>query len=445
MALSPCPRAADMAALSSRIADLWRARAGPTICRAQGGKMSESLQPLESREPLRIAFFNYHYDVTGTARGAEAQIQAIASGLERLGHQVDLQFRAARTQEEEQTFGGLKQIGWLRRYGHVPRLLLRNIALFRQERRLLDHSRPDVVLAISSYCNFSALLAARSRYLPFVLFSETPVEYEYGQVFQAHWYRYPSIGRRIEGINVRAATQVICISEVLRGYLTHYGAPATKLHVIPNGVDQGAFRPQAADEEVRSKFRLHDRLVVGFVGTFNFFAPVETFVEIMKAVCERHRRVVFFFVGQGKAGEQIRQAGEQHGLHDQLIFIGTAPHAQVPRYLSVMDIVLCPYRGDYLFYGSSMKLLEYLAAGKATLATALGQIKELIVDGYNGMLFEAEDHAGMQQKLLTLIEDEDLRRRLGINARRTIEQGWTWDIQVSRLEKVLHLACENSR
>jgi glycosyltransferase involved in cell wall biosynthesis len=393
---------------------------------------------------MRISFFNYHYDLAGTARGAEVQIHAIASGLERLGHQVDLQFRATSTQEGEQNFGGLKQIGWLRRYGHVPRLLLRNLSLFRQECRLLDRFHPDVVLAISSYCNFSALLAARSRRLPFVLFAETPLEYEYGQ-FYTRYYRYPGIGRWIEGINVRRANQVTCISEVLKGYLTHCADPATRLHVIPNGVDYHAFQPQGADEELRGNFRLHDRLVVGFVGTFNFFAPVDTFAEVMKAVCQRYPRVVFFFVGHGEASEQIRQAGEQRGLHNQLIFTGAAPHAQVPRYLSVMDVVLCPYRGDYLFYGSSMKLLEYLAAGKATLATALGQIKEIITDGYNGMLFEADDHAGMQQKLLTLIEDENLRRQLGSNARRTIEQDWTWDIQVTRLDKVLRLARENSR
>lgn len=391
---------------------------------------------------MKISFFNYHYDLTGPSRGAAVQIQDIAAGLERRGHQVDLHFRTAKTPGEERSYGGLKHLAWLRRYGHVPRLLLRNIPLFRQERQLLKSFHPDVVLAVSSYCNFSALLAARSCRLPFVLFTETPLEHEYGQ-FYTRYYRYPRIGRRIEGVTVRAADQVTCISEVLKGYLTHYEAPVPKLHVIPNGVDHHVFQPQPADEELRTQFRLRDRLVVGFVGTFNFFAPVETFVEVMKAVCQRHRQVVFFFVGQGEASEQIRQTGERRGLHDHLIFTGAAPHAQVPRYLSVMDVVLCPYRGDYLFYGSSMKLLEYLAAGKATLATALGQIKEVITDGYNGLLFETDDHAGMQNKLLTLIENDDLRRFLGGNARRTIEQGWTWDLQVSRLEKVLYLAREN--
>jgi len=323
-------------------------------------------------------------------------------------------------------------------------LLWRNLRLLRQEREILGASQPDVVLAVSSYCNFSALLAARQLRLPFVLFSEAPLEYEYGQ-FYTRYYRYPGIGRWIEGVNVRAAAQVICISEVLKGYLMRYGEPAGKLHVVPNGVSHMIFRPQAADEELRAAFRLRDRTVIGFVGTFNFFDDVARFTHVVKAVCDRHDRVVFFFVGHGEAGDQVRHAGGRLGLGDRLIFAGAVEHEQVPRYLSLMDVVVSPYRGDYLFYGSSLKVFEYMAAGKATLATALGQIKEVIADGYNGMLFEPGDYATMQHKLLTLVEDEDLRQRIGANARRTIENGWTWDIQASRIARVLQLAVESRR
>jgi len=393
---------------------------------------------------MRISFFNYHYDISGSARGAAAQIHAIAAGLERLGHQVDLHFRTAKQPGEERSYGALKQIGWFRRYGHIPRLLLRNISLSRQECRLLDTFRPDVVLAVSSYCNLSAFLTAGYKRLPFVLFCETPLAYDYS-VFFTHYYCYPRLGRWIEALNLRAASQVVCISEVLKGYLTGYGVPATKLHVIPNGVDHRTFQPQPADAALQASWHLHGRVVIGFVGTFNFFADAEAFADIVQAVCTCHRQVVFLFVGQGAPGEQIRQAGERRGLSGHLVFTGAVPHDQVPRYLSLMDIVISPYRGDYLFYGSSMKLLEYMAAGKATIATALGQIKELITDGYNGMLFEWGDEATLQRKLLTLIENEDLRRQLATNARRTIENGWTWDTQVSRLGKVLQLAVAGRR
>jgi glycosyltransferase involved in cell wall biosynthesis len=105
-----------------------------------------------------------------------------------------------------------------------------------------------------------------------------------------------------------------------------------------------------------------------------------------------------------------------------------------------MDIVISPYKDDYLFYGSSMKLLEYMAAGKAVLFPALGQIKEVIAEGYNGLLHEPGDYGAMTGKLLELIGNRRLRRQLGANARRTIEGGWTWDHQAARISRVLELA-----
>jgi len=145
-------------------------------------------------------------------------------------------------------------------------------------------------------------------------------------------------------------------------------------------------------------------------------------------------------VGQGVLGDVLRRQAESRGLADRFIFPGRLPHDQVPAFLSVMDLVISPYKDDYLFYGSSMKLLEYMAAGKALLFPALGQIKELIADGYNGMLHEPGDYAAMRHKLLILLENRSLRQQLGAQARQTIENGWTWEHQAARVARVLELA-----
>lgn len=84
-----------------------------------------------------------------------------------------------------------------------------------------------------------------------------------------------------------------------------------------------------------------------------------------------------------------------------------------------------------------MKLLEYMAAGKATLFPALGQIKEVVADGYNGLLYEPGDQETMGQKLRELMDHRELRSRLGVNARKTIDRNWTWDLQTSRIARVL--------
>jgi len=390
---------------------------------------------------MKISYFNYHYDIEGSAIGAATQIRAIAAALTRLGHQVDLQFRRAKQPGENREYLGLKKIQNLRRFGHVPRIFLRNFALIREELKLLDSFRPDVVLAVSSFVNFSALAAARCRRLPFVLFAEAPMEYEY-RLFYPQYYRYPWLTHGVEGKLVRGADQVICISEILKGYLMRYDAPAAKLHVVPNGVDHLSFAPREPDPEFTSSLQLQDRVVIGYIGSFEFFSDINKLLDLTSKIVKAHDRVVFLFVGKGRVDDALRLGAEAAGLGSHFIFTGSMPHNLIPRLLSVMDIVISPYKEDYLFYGSSMKLLEYMAAGKAVLFPALGQIKELVCDSYNGMLYEPGDRATMGSKLLELIAHKDLRRRLGARARQTIENNWTWDIQGARLAQVLQLALD---
>jgi glycosyltransferase involved in cell wall biosynthesis len=391
---------------------------------------------------MRVSYFNYHYDIEGSAIGAATQVRAIAAALTRLGHQVEVQFRAALKPGQDRDYLGLKKIPWLRRFGHVPRLVWRNFGLLREELKLLDTFRPDAVLAVSSYANFSALAASRRRRLPLVLFTEAPLEYEY-HLFYPQYYRYPWLSRGLEGINVRKADQVVCISEVLKGYLMRYEVPAAKLHVVPNGVEHLTFTPREPDPELLARWPLQDRVVIGYIGSFEFFSDVGQFIALAGKIIAAHNRVVFLFVGHGREDEAIRRRAESIGLGRHFLFTGGMPHHLIPRLLSLMDIVISPYKEDYLFYGSSMKLLEYMAAGKAVLCPALGQIKEVVCDGCNGMLYEPGDHHAMFHKLLDLIGNKELRGQLGARARQTIENHWTWDIQGAKLALVLELARES--
>lgn len=391
---------------------------------------------------MRIAFFNYHYDIEGSARGAAAQLHSMARALKSRGHEVELIFRAARGDFSGNRPGfaaRLKGYPFLRRYGHVPRLLLRNIPFYREECRLIDQTRPDLVLAVHQYCNISPLLAARRKRIPCVLFIETPMVYEYS-LYYRDYHPYAPVGGNLETFCVNNADAVICVSEILKGYLTGRGAVADKIQVIPNGVDASLFTPRPRDTVLLSHLGISGKRVVGFVGTFQFFAPLSCFLRVMESVCERVPDAVFLFVGSGEPVAAIQDEAGRRGIGDRLCFVGPVEHLEVPGYLSIMDVAVCPYRGDYLFYGSALKPLEYMAAGKALVAPALGQIKELVHDGFNGILHAWDDHQAMSDAVVRLLEDSEMRAWLGANARKTIEQGWTWDIQTQRMERVFQAA-----
>lgn len=390
---------------------------------------------------MKISYFNYKYKITGPGTGSAAKIRNLATSLERRGHQVDLQFRLATWDPKSKIPGTEAKVSFLRKYGHAVKLILRNFSFYSDEKKKLSEFNPDVLLAKHEFCAFSALWAARKRKTPFVLWCDTPVQYEYSMFF-SQYHSYPTLSRRIEKMNIRGAAQVICVTEILKGYMMRYGVPATKIHVIPNGVDHNMFKPGPPDSALQKGLDLLGRTVIGFFGSFNFFPNMERFIDVVKSICSEKPDVVFLFVGESKTGEQLKALSKQAGLESKTIFTGAVPYDQVPSYMSLVDVGISPYRGDYLFYGSALKPLEYMSAGITPLAPSLGQLRELITDGYNGMLYKWDDFEEFAAKLTQLIDNPSLRRSLGASARKTVEKGWTWDDRGAAIEKVLMQAIE---
>jgi glycosyltransferase involved in cell wall biosynthesis len=106
--------------------------------------------------------------------------------------------------------------------------------------------------------------------------------------------------------------------------------------------------------------------------------------------------------------------------------------------INAADIAVAPYleNPQLGLWGSPMKLFEYMACGAAVVASNLGQITEVIQDGYNGLLTPASDVPALASAILRLIEKPELRTRLGQQARRDAEQKYSWEHYISRLENV---------
>jgi glycosyltransferase involved in cell wall biosynthesis len=97
--------------------------------------------------------------------------------------------------------------------------------------------------------------------------------------------------------------------------------------------------------------------------------------------------------------------------------------------LDACDILVSPHlplAGGREFFGSPTKLFEYMAAGRAVIASRIGQMAEIIRDGENGLLVEPADARALSRAIELLAYDKDLRARLGQAARQTVCQRYTW-------------------
>ena len=279
--------------------------------------------------------------------------------------------------------------------------------------------------------NWSGVLLSAQSGLPLAL------EFNGSEVWISK--RWDPIGllwllKRFEMLNLRAADLVFVVSEVERRNLIEAGVSPTKITVNPNGVDTDRFRPNCGGRETRRALGLDAQTVIGFVGTFGPWHGAPILAEAAKRVAFTEPGCHFVFVGNGEQRAQTETI-----LKDSVVkatFTGRISHEKVPAYLDACDVLASPHVSSTdgsEFFGSPTKLFEYLAMGKGIVASRLGQVGQVVIDGENGLLVEPGDAEGLARAIETLASDRELRARLGAAARSTAIERFTWRHNAARV------------
>jgi glycosyltransferase involved in cell wall biosynthesis len=156
------------------------------------------------------------------------------------------------------------------------------------------------------------------------------------------------------------------------------------------------------------------------------------FVEAAAVVCSRRPDVRFTVAGEGPLRGQLERRITQLGIGGRVHLLGRV--ADVPGYLSRLDVaVLCS-----LSEGMSNAVLEYMAAGKAVVATAVGANPELIEDGVTGLLVPPNDANALAGAVQRLVDEPGLRARLGAAARDHVRQHFSRERAVTRYQELYY-------
>ena len=196
---------------------------------------------------------------------------------------------------------------------------------------------------------------------------------------------------------------------------------ATRVHVVPNGVDESLFDPATATPaQVRETYRLQGRFVVGWVGVLRNWHGLELLLEAVRDIPE----ALVLVVGDGPDRAAVEGLAAATGLSTRLVVTGRVPHARMPDYIAAMDVAVVA--DDRTGVASPMKLLEYMAMGRAVVAPALDNIRDLVTDGESGLLFAPGDASALRARLRELLNEPSLRTALGSAARESILTSRTW-------------------
>jgi len=302
----------------------------------------------------------------------------------------------------------------------------------------LLRTRPDVVLVNFTVHVFS-ILFGRALGVPVILQIHCP--YYLHARYACERLRFVRFWQWLERQAIRLASRVVVASTALKDYYVALGFAHDKFVVVPNGVDLAKFDPTLRGDQVRERFELKGSLVIGYVGVLASWTGIDWFLEVVPRLGSILDNVAVLIIGSGSLEARLRQIVATLGLEKRVHLAGFVPHVEVPEYLASFDIAVAPYRKVELFYNSPMKLYEYLAMGRPVVTPRMGQSKELITHGENGLLYEPDNAEEMLVLLRLLIQDADLRSRLGRAAQaRSREVAWTWERNAAAILEVCYTA-----
>ncbi len=297
---------------------------------------------------------------------------------------------------------------------------------------LLNHIhkvRPSVVQAASNHVNAApALMAARRAGLPFVY--EVRGLWELTSAARTpHWEgseRF-EFQRRQETVVAQEADAVVAISNGLKNELISRGVDGRKIIVIPNSVDPQVFSPRPRDQALASEMGLDDRRVLGFLGSMTGYEGLVDLITSLSHLRKDGLDVCALLVGDGPAFREVREAARVMGVSDHLIMPGRVPHTDAPRWYSLMDVAVYPRRpAQVTELVPPLKPLEAMSMELPVVASNVSAISETLIHRENGFLFNKGDVGELTDLLGEVIGAPDRSMAVARNARRDVEQRFTW-------------------
>jgi glycosyltransferase involved in cell wall biosynthesis len=208
-----------------------------------------------------------------------------------------------------------------------------------------------------------------------------------------------------------------------RSLLAEERPPPRSVFVLENGVDLARFQGAAmAGAPARAPRR------VGAVANLRPIKGLEILVDAAAHVRTAYPRVEFVVAGEGEARPTLQRQIRDMGLEDAFTLVGAV--ADIPEFLARLDVAVLSSWSE----GMSNALLEYMAAGRPLVATAVGAAVSLVDDGVHGLLVPAGDSRGLADAIVRLLREPKLAARLGAAARRRVEEQHSRKLMVQSFE-----------
>ena len=370
----------------------------------------------------------YHHRIR-SKDGQYVHLEELVNALRRLGHDVLIVGPDAVGSAEFGADAGV--VAWMKKL--MPRMLYElaewgyGFHAYRRLANAIVRFRPDVIYERYNLYSTAGVAARRRFGLPMLLEINAPI-YDERKKFDG--IALDRLARSSELAAWRGADVLLPVTRALATIVRDAVGPSRRLEVIPNGINLEHFAGPFDSDAIRRRWRLDGRIVLGFTGFVRDWHGLDRVIDAIAKDGVDHPRMLFV-IGDGPARAALEAQAAALGIASRVVFTGIVPRDEIPSYVSTFDIALQP---AVVSYASPLKLFEYLALGRAIVAPDQPNIREVLDDGVNALLFDGNDPDGLTDAIDRLTGDDLLRERLARGARASIaERGLTWSRNAERV------------
>jgi glycosyltransferase involved in cell wall biosynthesis len=305
-----------------------------------------------------------------------------------------------------------------------------NIIAFLKLRKAYHSARPDVIYERYNLFLVAGVWLKKLYGIPLLVEVNAPLFHERSKFgglslhALAHWS---------ERYAWRNADYILPVTTVLADMVIAEGVSSQRVVVIPNGVNKDLLRFAGGKEAAKQRVGMQGRLVLGFTGFVRTWHGLDQILDLLAAPGQKDSCLLV--VGDGPARKDLEARALQLGVGKRVRFTGVVSRQEVAEHIAAFDIALQPAANEY---ASPLKLFEYMVMGCAIVAPDQPNIREVLTDQRNALLFSPGKPDELLAKIQALVGNRELREQIGHAAADTIRRhDYTWH---RNARKVLGLA-----
>lgn len=276
--------------------------------------------------------------------------------------------------------------------------------------KILRQKRPDIVHTHTSKAGILGRWAAFFARIPIIV--HTP----HGHVFWGYFNKWEtSFYIIVEKLTACITDKIIAITQQEKNdHLDFHIAIENKFSVVHSGISLGKFFNTSVDSAwMKRELGVPEgNLLVGTTGRLTHIKGHRYLIEAARKIVDKRPDTTFVFLGDGELLNELKNMASRLGIEENVKFLGWRP--DVAELMSAFDVFVLPSLNE----GMGRVLVEAMALGKPIVASNVGGIPDLVIDGKNGFLVPAADVETMAARIRELLDDPGKREEMGNTGRR---------------------------